>query len=275
MSPNPFFSIVIVNYNHGNFIEDAIKSVLNQDCDDYELIIIDGGSTDQSNSVISSYKEYLSTYISERDKGQSDAFNKGFSIAIGKYYFWLNADDILLPGTLKNAKSYLLANPKCQWLAGNTVVFNNNMLIEWFIRGPVFNKWLVRYGTVYIYGPSSFFHKDLFKLSRGFDLDLHYTMDTDLWYQFLKLGYKFDRLDYYCWGFRVHNESKTSHALLGRADSAFEKEKKYIQYKNNHKILKVVELLQLLFKILTGCLVIRQWHNWKYKGKNVYEVFNV
>lgn len=270
-----FFSIVIVNYNHGSYIGSAIESILAQDCDDYELIVIDGGSTDHSNSVISTYEKYLSIYISEKDNGQSDAFNKGFSFATGRFYFWLNADDILLAGTLKKVKSYLLTNAKCKWLAGNTVVFNDKMFIEWFIRGPIYNKWLVHHGTVYIYGPSSFFHNTLFKHSNGFDLDLHYTMDTDLWYQFLNLGYEFNRLDYYCWGFRVHSESKTSHTMLGKANLAFLKEKKYIQNKNNHKILEIVEILQFLFKLISGCLFIRQWHNWKYKGVNISELPNI
>ena len=91
----PLLSIVIANYNYGRFLEEAIQSVLSQSCNDYELIIVDGGSTDNSVEIIKKYEDKIAWWVSEKDKGQSDAFNKGFAHAKGKYLTWLNADDIL------------------------------------------------------------------------------------------------------------------------------------------------------------------------------------
>ena len=104
----PFFSIVIVNYNYGRFLEAAILSILNQSCVDYELIVVDGGSTDNSVDIIRKYKNSISWWCSEKDNGQSHAFNKGFAHANGRFLTWLNADDLLMPGTLAAAKKKLL-----------------------------------------------------------------------------------------------------------------------------------------------------------------------
>ena len=89
----PLLSIVIANYNYGRFLEDAIKSVLSQDMGDkVELIICDAASSDNSVEIIKKYADKISWWVSEEDKGQSDAFNKGFAHATGKYGCWLNAD---------------------------------------------------------------------------------------------------------------------------------------------------------------------------------------
>jgi glycosyltransferase involved in cell wall biosynthesis len=265
----PFFSIIIVNYNHGKFLEEAIQSILNQDEKDYELILVDGASTDNSLEVIKKYTPYFSWWISEKDNGQSEAFNKGFSHAKGQYFFWLNADDLLLEGALNKAKNYLTQNKDCKWLAGNTITFDVNRNIKWCIRGPIFIEYLVRHGTVYVYGPTSIFHRDLWFEAGGFDENLHYTMDTDLWYRFLNMGYKFKRLRHYCWGFRIHEESKTSHEFSGKPELNFIAEKQYIQIKNNHKIKKSVEIFVFGLKIITGCFLMKLADNLSKSGKKI------
>lgn len=265
----PFFSIVIANYNHGLFLDEAIQSILNQDCNDYEIIMVDGGSTDNSLEVIQKYQDKFSWWVSEKDNGQSDAFNKGFKKAKGSFFFWLNADDLLLPNTLAKAKQHLQKNANCKWLAGNTMTMNENKIFRWCIRGPRYNDYLIRNGTVYIYGPTSFFSSDLFRQSGGFDESLNYVMDTDLWYRFVNMGMQFERLNHYCWGLRIHKDSKTSHAFSGKPNGKFEKEKLYIQKKNNHQIQQSIEFLQLVWKIITGCLIIKLFDNLRYKNSDV------
>jgi glycosyltransferase involved in cell wall biosynthesis len=123
MKNETLFTIVIANYNHGKFIKEAISSVLRQSYSNYELFVIDAKSTDNSVSVIKSFDVKLDWWVSEKDSGQSDAFNKGFKRAKGEYLFWLNADDILLPNSLEIAANYILKNPKVNWIAANTVFF--------------------------------------------------------------------------------------------------------------------------------------------------------
>lgn len=262
----PFFSIVIVNYNHGLFLAEAIESILQQDCSDYEIIVVDGGSTDNSLDVLNRYEEYFSWWISEKDNGQSNAFNKGFGRAKGKVFFWLNADDLLLPNTLSKAKCHFLKNPSCKWLAGNTITMNENREFRWCIKGPLYLDFLIKSGTVYIYGPSSFFDRELFELANGFDESLYYTMDTDLWYRFVNLGFRFDRLNHYCWALRIHDGSKTSHAFDGNTHPKFKAERLFIQKKNNHHINKSSTYFLFIWKIITGVFLFRFLDNVKFKN---------
>lgn len=94
------FSIVIANYNSGQYLEDAILSVIKQNYPKVQLIIIDGASTDNSVDVIRRYDKYIDYWVSEKDNGQSEAFNKGFQQAKYEWLFWLNADDFLLQDSL-------------------------------------------------------------------------------------------------------------------------------------------------------------------------------
>ena len=94
------FSIVIANYNSGKYLEDAILSVIKQNYPKVQLIIIDGASTDNSMDVIRRYDKDIDYWVSEKDQGQSDAFNKGFRQAKYEWLFWLNADDFLLQDSL-------------------------------------------------------------------------------------------------------------------------------------------------------------------------------
>ena len=97
----PLLSIVIANYNYGLFLEEAIRSVLVQKCPDVELLVVDGGSSDNSVEIIRRYSDDLAWWVSEKDRGQSNAFNKGFAHANGKYLTWLNADDVMPRGCLE------------------------------------------------------------------------------------------------------------------------------------------------------------------------------
>ena len=119
---NPIISIVIANYNFGRFLADAIESVLAQDMgDDVELIICDGGSTDNSIEVIKKYEDKIAWWVSENDGGQSAAFNKGFAHAHGRFLTWLNADDILTRGALRAIANEIHKNPSCEWFVGSSV----------------------------------------------------------------------------------------------------------------------------------------------------------
>jgi len=97
----PKISIVTPNYNYGHFIEETIRSVLLQGYPNLDYIIVDGGSTDNSVEIIKKYEPWLTYWVSETDKGQVDAINKGFTKATGEIYAWLNSDDLLLEAIQK------------------------------------------------------------------------------------------------------------------------------------------------------------------------------
>ena len=102
MNKHPLISIITPSYNQGQFIRETIDSVLTQDYDNVELIVMDGGSTDLTVDVLKSFNDKRLSWISEPDNGQSEAINKGLKQATGDLFTWLNSDDVLLPGALRH-----------------------------------------------------------------------------------------------------------------------------------------------------------------------------
>ena len=113
----PKISLVTPSLNQASFIEATISSILSQEYPNIEYIIIDGGSTDGSQKVIQKYEDQLAYWCSEKDGGQYDAINKGFSKATGEIMGWLNADDMQCPWCLKTVGSIMSENPKVHWLS--------------------------------------------------------------------------------------------------------------------------------------------------------------
>ena len=310
---NPLLSIVIANYNYGRFLEAAIKSVVEQVIGDegggmrdkVELIICDAASTDNSVDIIKKYAaglppnthrsewqppspipdsssliphppSLITWWCSEKDKGQSDAFNKGFAHARGRLGCWVNADDLLLPGTIKAVIDYVELHPEVEWITGGTIYFDENLKI-WRARIGTgitkrMHKWV---DATVIGGPSSFFSIERLRRVGGFDISLHYTMDGDLWNKFFVSGMQMVHLPRYFWGFRAHDASKTSHAFSGAQTQAFHDEDKRVFRRKNYSPMETrIRVLGLkIHKILTGCALRSYLDTKKFRGRNVIDEF--
>jgi glycosyltransferase involved in cell wall biosynthesis len=264
----PFFSVVIASYNHGQYIEYAIRSIINQSCQDFELIIVDGDSADNSLDIIKKYADRLAWWVSEPDMGQSDAINKGFAKAKGKYFLWLNADDVMLPVTLEAAISYLQKKPSCSWLTGDTVYFNEYGIISRCIYGPYWNNWLMKRTLVcnMINGPSSIFHRSIYEKARGLDPSLKYAMDMDLWMKFVDIGIRFHRIHRYIWGFRIHQGSKTSHSIGNVKNEEFKREVNEVISRNKRIRTQAEFLLLKVFKVVSGVYFRTLYDSWRWRG---------
>ncbi len=265
-------SVLIVNYNSGKFLEKAIRSVINQKCEDCELLLVDGGSTDNSLSIINKYTKYISWWISEKDRGQSDAFNKGFAHAQGKYLMWLNADDLLLSNSLTVICNYLRRYPKTHWLTFNTLIINKDDEVITAIYGNKWNAFCAKYYGPQVDSATSVFSKELYLKSLGFDLRFKYAMDIDLWLQFINLGVYYERLNYFVYAFRIHEESKTaSGGYKCKPNQERIVQSRQIQLKNHFHPNKLGWFIAMIIKLFsTKLLSVIKTYLWK--RKNVIEI---
>ena len=176
----PRITVITPSYNQAGFLEKTIQSVLGQDYPDLEYFVIDGGSTDGSQAVIERYAGRLAWWVSEKDRGQADAVNKGLARASGEIIGWVNSDDLYLPGALSGAAAAFDANPQ----AG--LVFSNVRAID--ENGDTTN--LMRYGnwglddlmTFHIIGqPGVFLRRSVLEKVGYLDLSYHYMLDHQLW----------------------------------------------------------------------------------------------
>ena len=204
----PRISIVIPSYNQGQFLEETILSVLNQQYPNLELFVVDGGSNDNSIDIIRKYEQYITWWVSEKDKGQSEAINKGFKKATGEIVGWLCSDDLYTPGTLmKVAAEFSTASFQTGLIHGGTVLFNArkevekrfnylNPCIESYVSGIVFSQ------------PSTFYKKKYLDQVGYVDESFHYGMDFDLFMRLSLVSLFIPSNDVFS-RYRLHEQSKS------------------------------------------------------------------
>lgn len=181
MTNLPKVSIITPSYNQARFLENTIRSVLDQDYPNLEYLVIDGGSTDGSREIIVEYADRLAYWQSEKDKGQTDAINQGFALATGEILAWLNSDDLLLPGAVSAAVRQLQANPGAGMVYGDCLLINaEGGKIGSFPAAQTDLKKLRR-GYVHIPQQASFFRADLWREVGPLDDSFYFAMDYDLW----------------------------------------------------------------------------------------------
>ncbi|WP_026728013.1 glycosyltransferase family 2 protein [Flavobacterium denitrificans] len=172
----PKISIVTISYNSIRCIENCIQSIVGQSYNDKEFIVIDGGSTDGTLSVIEKYKDQIDYFVSEPDKGISDAFNKGIKAATGDVVVFINSDDLLVENALEIFAKYY--DPAIDVYCGNVILWNSKTnykalgaaLIE-FPHIPF--KYRLWHQAVYI-------RKSAYERYGLYNVDLRYIMDLDL-----------------------------------------------------------------------------------------------
>jgi glycosyltransferase involved in cell wall biosynthesis len=220
----PTISIVTPSYNQGQYIEETIRSVLLQGYPNLEYIIIDGGSTDDSVEIIKKYAPWLAHWVSEKDRGQSHAINKGLAAASGRIHHYLNSDDILFPGTLHQVASYFsnirakplvccsgeFFGPAMNEVLGGTPADAANSSRPW--QPPVKQRltdWLTTYSS--LFQQSCFWDSRLYDAIGGFSEKLNFCFDKEF---FLRAIFEFDSYvpcpQIKAAGHRLHSECKTA-----------------------------------------------------------------
>lgn len=206
--PNPLVTVVTPSFNQGQFIRATIESVLSQDYPYLEYIIMDGGSTDETASVVKDYASRL-TFISEKDRGQSHAINKGFHMAQGSILGWLNSDDLYLPGCIRAAVAAFRDNPAAGAVYGEGYLIDHSgKTTSRFPCTEAFDLWKLTYLSDYILQQTVFFGKDVLDEVGYLDEKLHYTMDWDL---LIRIGmrYHLEYIPEYMGCLREYPEAKS------------------------------------------------------------------
>jgi glycosyltransferase involved in cell wall biosynthesis len=180
----PKISIVTCCYNHAQFVEETIQSVLTQGYPNVEYIVIDGGSTDGSAEIIARYASQLSYWVSERDNGQTDALIKGFARATGEISCWLCSDDILEPWTLHEVAEFFTQHPAARVVYGDATWIDVNGRFLRKKKEHGFNRYIWMYDHNFIPQPSTFWRHELYREVGGLDPKTDIAMDADLWLRF-------------------------------------------------------------------------------------------
>lgn len=204
----PRITIVTPSYNQASYIEETIRSVLLQDYPNLEYIIIDGGSTDESVDIIKKYEPWLTYWISEPDRGQSQAILKGFSQGTGELMAWINSDDLYAPGALINLAHTAFSHPHELWFAGRCNILEGNQVKQgWRWNGKGIEEWFFR---CVVMQPGVFWRKQLWLEKGGLDENLHYSFDYDLWLRFASVQPFPFWINHPTAYYRAHQSSKTS-----------------------------------------------------------------
>ena len=202
----PKVSIITPSYNQGQFIEDTIQSVLEQDYPNVEYLVVDGGSNDNTLDILKQYEGRLK-WISEEDKGQADAINKGIQKTSGEIACWLNSDDTILPNAVSRAVNQFVSNPEIKLVYGKSYFTDR----EGNIIGayPTENFDFQRLAMFNFFSqPSVFFKRDAYDKVGGLNIRLNYSLDYDLWIKIAKT-FPVKYIEEYLSCYRLHDRSKT------------------------------------------------------------------
>jgi glycosyltransferase involved in cell wall biosynthesis len=213
----PLVSVVTPSLNQGAYVEETIRSVLEQDYPRVEHIVVDGGSTDGTLDVLRRYP--LVRWISEPDRGQADAVNKGFALARGEIFGWLNSDDFYLPGAIAAAVDVLLETGCGMVHGGWRQIDEHGSLIGDVPVVPFDLRRQLDHANV-VAQPGALFTREAFEAVGGLDVSYRYAMDYEL---FLRIGARFEvrHVDRVLAAYRYHPRSKTVAEADGFVDETF------------------------------------------------------
>lgn len=215
LDSNPLISIVVPSFNQGIFLEQNIKSILSQSYKNYEIILMDGGSTDISSLVIEKYRSFFGYVRQEKDSGHYAAINEGFELANGEIFMWLNSDDMLHPGALdiiaRSYKKYgntsgLFTGLPCTWDELGHLTSINHSPPRWGFE--YFTNMSLSLDS-FMQQESSFFTRALWECVGGLKFnDYPYAADFDLWLRMCEHS-DIISLPYLIGGFRIHSQQRS------------------------------------------------------------------
>jgi glycosyltransferase involved in cell wall biosynthesis len=217
VNERPRVTIVTPSYNQAQFLEETIESVLAQDYPNLEYIVVDGGSTDGSIDIIRRYEDRLAWWVSERDRGQADALNKGFARATGELLGWINSDDTLLPHAVMRAAAVLERDPELLFVYGAVIeIDERSRRVGYSPPVHLDVPEMVRKCNYAIGQQGSLFRRRALDVAGPLNADSHWLFDTEFFLRIVLAG-KAARIDDALATYRLHSESKTMGGPLIKA----------------------------------------------------------
>ena len=292
----PLYSCVIPVKGERPYFDEALESLLSQGMgDDLEIIVQDAdvgmgngergtgngegiprrpkGGVAEGDALAGVGTGNGVRWFREEDLGQSDALNKGFKKAKGEWLFWLNADDVLLPGALKSLelKVKSLEFKDVEWIAGDMVLIDGEgKIVRCQKDRGSFRAYEGK--PIRVFGPASFFRRELFERVGGFDVNLRYCMDTDLWCRFREAGAWFKKTGTYAWGFREHEGSTTTGAKKPGEQSRQDREVAAMHERRGVKMTAGGVRALRLRRLLDGSFIKAIFDTIRFKGKKWSEI---
>jgi glycosyltransferase involved in cell wall biosynthesis len=216
-SPLPKITIVTPSLNQGPFVEETIKSIIDQEYPNLEYFVMDGGSTDRTVSILEKYDEHIDFWTSAPDKGQAAAINQGFARANGEILAWLNSDDTYELGALAEVAKTFQQHPHVDVISGRCRVWYGDSRDRLIDPSPlrclddflkIRSNWM---NGRLITQPEAFFRRTAFERIGRLREELHYCFDACMWIDMAKLGCSFHSVDQHWANLRIHDGQKISH----------------------------------------------------------------
>lgn len=202
-------SIVTPSFNQARYLEATLESVLSQDYPEIEYLVMDGGSTDGSRDILERYAPRLAGWVSEPDRGQTDAINKGFARARGEVFAWLNSDDTYQPGAVRAAVEQLRAHPEAAMVYGDANYIDEKGRVIGRFPAAQTDYRRLRQGYVHIPQQSSFWRAEYWRKVAPLDPTFYFAMDYDLWVRLAQMA-PLVYVPGQPWAnFRLHRDAKT------------------------------------------------------------------
>jgi glycosyltransferase involved in cell wall biosynthesis len=236
---NPVVSIVVPAYNHARYLTEAIESILNQDYEHIELIVLDDGSTDMTSVILQNYGNRFH-WESQNNMGQANTLNKGWRMAKGEILAYLSADDALLPKAVSTAVACLQSNPDAVLCYPDFQLIDHRSRVIRHVAAPEYDYKEMVTKLICAPGAGAFFRRSAYAVAGEWDPTLRQFPDYEYW---LRLGLHgtFIHIHEYLAAFRVHEESQSfAQVTVDRAEEAL------------RLIMKYYELLGLPAEIISA-----------------------
>lgn len=264
-------SVITPSFNQGRFIEETILSVIHQNYDNFEYFVIDGGSTDDSVSIIKKYENDLTYWVSEKDGGQTEAINKGFKLATGDVVCWINSDDILMPGALKEVACFFESHKDIDFLNGYVMRIDKESKILFTHFIPPQKLYYARNGLYYVAQQGMFWRRELFDRLGYLDETFHAEMDKEFLIRILLNKCRVGYLRKILGAIRVYEDTKT--ALNGSIwqDDEFKLQQRYGD-RLSFSEKKGIRSIYLADKLFHGILGLQYFFTLRWKGKSISDL---